>query len=63
MMAYCRETENPKSWQSQNIIEVKRQYHDKTEGFGINPPIFLKRNLKAAEKKNQKIKKEEFLEI
>jgi hypothetical protein len=52
MMAYCRETQNPKSWQSQNIIEVKRQYHNKAEGYGINPPIFLKRNLKAAEKKN-----------
>ncbi len=50
MMAYCRETHNPKSWQSQNIIEVKRQYHNKVEGYGMNPPIFLKRNLKAKEK-------------
>jgi len=59
MMAYCRETHNPKSWQSQNIIEVKC----KAEGNPINPPIFLKRNLKAAEKWNKKINKEEFLEM
>ena len=54
-MAYCCETRNPKSWQ--NIIEVKRQPD------GINPPIFLKRNLKAQEKRNKKMKKEEFLEM
>jgi hypothetical protein len=51
-MAYCRETRNPKSWQSQNIIEAK----SKGESSGLNPPIFLKRNLKAAEKRNKKIK-------
>ena len=58
-MAFCRETRNPKSWQSQNIIEAK----SKGESSGINPPIFLKRNLKAAEKRNKKIKQEEFLEM
>ena len=25
MMAYCRETRNPKSWLSPNIIEAKRK--------------------------------------
>ena len=62
-MAYCRETHNPKPWQSQNIIEVKVKYQGKTESNGINPPIFLKRNLKAAEKRNEKIRKDEFLEM